>query len=148
MAGDDPGLERLLGGLLGKQSGTGGADTDMAGNVLAALLGLLESQGGGGSVNPLEGLLKCLSAGGLGDQARSWVSGDENEPVSAEQVTKALPEGALEQVAQQAGVSPEEAADQLAQSLPTAVDALTPGGRVPSGGSLREVVEQRTRARG
>ncbi|WP_374778238.1 YidB family protein [Streptomyces sp. NBC_01310] len=143
MAGND--LGSLLGGLLGGggQGGSGGG-----GNVLGALLGALMGGGGGGggaqaagggANNPLGGLMDMLAKSGLVEQAQSWVGTGENQPVSAEQIKEALPADTLQKVAEQTGVSPEQAADQIAQTLPQAVDKLTPAGEVPSG-SLEDII--------
>ncbi|MFF4104919.1 YidB family protein [Streptomyces sp. NPDC001903] len=136
MAGND--LGSLLGGLLG---GSGG-------NILGALLGALMGGGGaggapaaGGGNNPLGGLMDMLSKSGLADQAQSWIGTGDNEPVSGAQIAEALPDDTLQQVARQAGVSPEEAADQIAQSLPQAVDKLSPAGSIPSG-SLEDIIRR------
>ncbi|WP_424214489.1 YidB family protein [Streptomyces sp. BI20] len=145
MAGND--LGSLLGGLLGGggQGGSGGG-----GSILGALLGALMGGGQGagtqagaaaGGNNPLGGLLDMLTKSGLADQAQSWIGTGDNQPVSAQQVQQALPDDTLAQVAQQAGVTPEEAADQLAQALPHAVDKLTPGGEVPTA-SLEDIIRQ------
>ncbi|MGG8406305.1 YidB family protein [Streptomyces sp. 12297] len=142
MAGND--LGSLLGGLLGGggQSGGGGA-----GNILGSLLGALTGGGAGGGQaggsNPLGGLMDMLTKAGLADQAQSWVGTGANQPVSADQIKEALPADTLQQVAEQSGVSPEQAADQIAQSLPQAVDKLTPGGDLPQGStSLEDIIRQ------
>jgi len=144
MAGND--LGSLLGGLLGgggQGSTSGGAG---AGNILGALLGALGGAGGqsnGG--NPLGGLMEMFTKSGLVDQAQSWVGTGENKPVSGEQITQALPGETLQKVADQTGVSPREAADQIAQSLPQAVDKLTPTGRLPQAGtSLEDLIKQQS----
>ncbi|MFE9932706.1 YidB family protein [Streptomyces sp. NPDC005533] len=141
MAGND--LGSLLGGLLGGgQGGSGGA-----GNILGALIGALggggaggRAAGGNGAQDPLGGLLDLLTKSGLADQAQSWIGTGENQPVSADQIKGALPDAALRKAAEQAGVSPEQAADQIAQVLPQAVDKLTPRGQVPSG-SLEDIIK-------
>ncbi|MGW7319181.1 YidB family protein [Streptomyces sp. NPDC054854] len=144
MAGND--LGSLLGSLLGGggQGGQGGG----AGNILGALLGALGGGGGGqgaqaagGGSNPLGGLLDMLTKSGLVDQAQSWVGTGENKAVSGAEIAQALPDEALQKVAQQTGVSPEQAADQIARALPTAVDKLTPQGSLPSG-SLEDIIKQ------
>ncbi|MFC3257391.1 YidB family protein [Streptomyces xanthochromogenes] len=142
MAGND--LGSLLGGLLGG-SGSGASGSGGAGNILGALLGALGGSGGGQSNggNPLGGLMDMLTKSGLVDQAQSWVGNGDNQPVSGAQIADALPNDALQQAAQQAGVSPEEAANQIAQSLPQAVDKLTPGGELPQAGtSLEDLIKQ------
>ncbi|WP_435811701.1 YidB family protein [Streptomyces virginiae] len=143
MAGND--LGGLLGGLLGGggQGGGGGG----GGNILGALLGALMGGGaggaraGGGADNPLGGLLDMLTKSGLADQAQSWIGTGQNQSVSGAQISEALPDETLQKVAAQAGVSPEQAADEIAQALPQAVDQLTPGGEIPSG-SLEDIIRQ------
>ncbi|GAA2808436.1 YidB family protein [Streptomyces showdoensis] len=144
MAGND--LGSLLGGLLG--GGGQGAGGGGAGNILGALLGALgggsgAGGGAGGGSNPLGGLLEMLTRSGLADQAQSWIGTGQNQPVSGAQIAEALPDEALQKAAAQAGVSPEEAADQIAQALPQAVDKLTPGGGLPQAGtSLEDLIRQ------
>ncbi|MFF4273767.1 YidB family protein [Streptomyces sp. NPDC001536] len=123
MAGNDIG--GLLGGLLGGGKG-GGAD------MLGALLSALGKQGGHGN-NPLGGLLDTLARSGLAEQKDSWVGTGANQSVTGAQIQQALPDDTLQQVADKTGVSPDKAADELAQVLPQAVDRLTPGGQVPAG---------------
>ncbi|MFD3660487.1 YidB family protein [Streptomyces sp. NPDC058659] len=146
MAGND--LGSLLGSLLdggsggGGQGGSGGAGG--AGGILGSLLGALaggKGAGGADAANPLGGLLDMLTRSGLVDQAQSWVGTGENKPVSGAEIAEALPDDTLQKVAQDAGVSPREAADQIAQSLPQAVDRLTPDGAVPQG-SLEDLIRR------
>ncbi|MFD9613538.1 YidB family protein [Streptomyces sp. NPDC059083] len=139
MAGND--LGSLLGSLLGGGSGAG----QSGGNVLGSLLGaLMGGQGGGGGTgsNPLGGLLDMLTRSGLTDQAQSWVGTGDNQAVSGAQIADALPDETLQRVAAEAGVSPEKAADEIARSLPQAVDKLTPDGSLPQGGSLEDIIRQ------
>ncbi|WP_405786742.1 YidB family protein [Streptomyces sp. NBC_01367] len=143
MAGND--LGSLLGGLLGGSGGQGGSaggGAGAAGNVLGALLGALMGGVGGsqaGGSNPLGGLMDMLTKSGLADQAQSWIGTGDNQAVSGAQIAGALPDEALQKAAAQAGVSPQEAADQIAQALPTAVDKLSPEGQLPTG-SLEEII--------
>ncbi|MFF1650745.1 YidB family protein [Streptomyces sp. NPDC058240] len=140
MAGND--LGSLLGGLLGGGGQSGGSGG--AGNILGALLGALGGgQGGtGGGGNALEGLIGMLTRSGLVDQAQSWVGTGANQAVSGAQISEALPDETLQKVAREAGVSTEQAADEIARSLPTAVDKLTPSGEVPEGRSIEELVRE------
>jgi uncharacterized protein YidB (DUF937 family) len=139
MAGND--LGSLLGGLLGGSGQSGGSGG--AGNILGALLGALGSgQGGTGGGSALEGLIGMLTRSGLVDQAQSWVGTGENQTVSGAQIAEALPDETLRKVAQESGVSTEQAADQIARSLPTAVDRLTPTGEVPEGRSIEDLVRE------
>jgi uncharacterized protein YidB (DUF937 family) len=139
MAGND--LGSLLGGLLGG----GGSGSGGAGNILGSLLGSLGGSGGSGGReggSPLDGLMDVLRKSGLGEQAESWIGTGGNQPVSGEEIARALPDDALEQAAEQAGVSPQEAADTVARSLPQTVDRLTPEGSLPQAASLEELVRQ------
>ncbi|WP_435059587.1 YidB family protein [Streptomyces sp. bgisy060] len=141
MAGND--LGSLLGSLLGGgEQGSGGARGG-TGGILGSLLGALAGgSGSGNGANPLGGLLGMLAASGLADQARSWIGTGENKPVNGAQIAGALPDEALQKVAAEAGVTPEQAADEIAQALPQAVDKLTPSGSLPQGASLEEIIRQ------
>ncbi|MFD9795331.1 YidB family protein [Streptomyces sp. NPDC059070] len=140
MAGND--LGGLLGGLLGG-SGSGTSSSGGAGNILGALLGALGGGGQSNGGNPLGGLMDMLTRSGLTDQAQSWIGPGDNQQVTGAQIQEAVPDETLQQVAREAGVSPREAADQLAQSLPQAVDKLTPGGELPQAGtSLEDLIRQ------
>ncbi|WP_374213987.1 YidB family protein [Streptomyces sp. A3M-1-3] len=131
-------LGSLLGGLLGGGGQSGGGGGNILGSLLSAFTG---GKSGGGGGNPLESLMGFLTKSGVGDQAQSWVGTGENKPVSGAQMKEALPDDTLQKVAQEAGVSPEQAADQIAQSLPKAVDKLTPQGQVPTG-SLEDIIRR------
>ncbi|NNN34920.1 DUF937 domain-containing protein [Streptomyces sp. S3(2020)] len=133
MAGNDIG--GLLGGLLGGGKG-GGAD------MLGALLSALGGRGGQGGQGggSLGGLLDILAKSGLAEQKDSWVGTGANQSVTGAQIQQALPDETLQRVAEETGVSTGQAADELAQVLPRAVDKLTPGGQVPA--SLDELARQ------
>ena len=131
------GLEDLLGGLLGGGSGGGSAGTAAKGMnvgalaaVLAPLLGNLLKGGG------LSKLVQNAQASGLSAQADSWVGTGENQPVSGQEIRSVVGEDAVKGVADQAGISEDEAADVLAQVVPHVVSGLTPGGQVPSDDEL------------
>jgi len=113
-------LSGMLRGLLGGQGGAGLA------KLLPAVLGMVGGAGG------LGGLVAKLKQGGLGDQAKTWISPEAtNAPVSGQQVTEALGQDKIDELAKQAQVSPQEAAEGLATVLPNTVDKLTPEGEVP-----------------
>ena len=144
MAGND--LGSLLGGLLGG-SGGGSQGASGSGNILGALLSALggsQGAGSGGGSNPLGGLLDMLTKSGLTAQKDSWVGTGQNQSVTGAQIQQALPDDTLQKVAEQAGVTQEQAASDLAQTLPQAVDKLTPQGQVPQAASLEELVRQQS----
>jgi len=155
MAGNDLGslLGGLLGGGQGSQGGQGGsAGGSSGGNVLGSLIGGLlgggsgggaGGQGGSGGGNPLGGLMDMITKSGLvsQDQLDSWVGKGDNQPLSPDHVKQAVPDETLDKVATEAGVSRDEAADQIARQLPQAVDKLTPQGEVPTG-SLEDLIKE------
>jgi uncharacterized protein YidB (DUF937 family) len=140
-------LGGALGGMLGGGAAAGGAGAGGLGGLLGGLLGGAQSPqstGAGalatspgdliGALGGLGGLTQVLESGGLGDAVRSWVGTGANQAVSADQVTQALgPGGQLQQLANTAGVSQDEAAQQLSSLLPEVVNHLTPNGDVPQG---------------
>jgi uncharacterized protein YidB (DUF937 family) len=97
------------------------------------LKGLLSqvSKGGGGQAN-LQGLVSQLQGSGMADQVQSWVQQGPNQPVTGKQIQDALGTGTLDQLASQAGMPPEKAADDLAEVLPVIVDKATPQGQLPA----------------
>jgi uncharacterized protein YidB (DUF937 family) len=111
-------------------SDTGGGASHAA--MASAVLGMLNSQGSGG----LPALVQSFQSQGLGDMVSKWISTGPNPPVSPDQVHAALGAEKVQQLAQQAGVSPDMAKTLLAAVLPILVDKLTPGGTMQSHQSL------------
>lgn len=137
-------LGSALGAMTGQQGGGGGA-----GALIQVLGGLLANQGGGGGgggLGGLGGLIGQLQQGGLADAVGSWISTGQNMPVSADQITAALGQGRLSEMAQQAGVPVGDLAGQLSQYLPQIIDKLSPNGQLPAdnhpdlGGMLTSVL--------
>jgi uncharacterized protein YidB (DUF937 family) len=126
-----------LGNVIGSMMGGGAQGGGGLGNILGGMMGGGQQAGGGG-MDALGGLLGMLKQSGLGQQADSWVSTGQNLPVSPEQIMAALGKGdgggILGQLAQQTGMSTEDAAGGLSQMLPEIVDKLTPNGSLPEGG--------------
>ena len=63
----------------------------------------------------------------------SWVGTGQNHPITAEQINAAIGHGKIAEIAQAAGISPEEMSQLLAQALPNLIDKLTPGGHIKQG---------------
>jgi uncharacterized protein YidB (DUF937 family) len=107
-------------------SAMGGGKTP---TLMAALLPLLQKAGG------LDGLKKMFDGAGLGNIIQSWISTESNLPISADQVSSVLggANGLLGSAAKEAGMAPDAAATELASSLPSLVDTLSPGGSLPTG---------------
>lgn len=137
-----------IGDLLGSLTGGG---NNNAGNTQSSASG-----GGGGSANLMQSLLPALlpmlanggltkilgglQAKGLTEQVDSWESDDANEPVSAAQIKDALGDQELNNVAQKAGVSTDQAASAISQLLPQLVDKVTPNGKLPDQNSLSSLL--------
>jgi len=132
-------LEKLLKHAAGGTDGLGDLVTTVSKNpqIAAALASLLSTRdasvGGNGG---LAGLVAAFQQKGLGGVVSQWISTGPNPPVSVEQVTEALGPETLGQFATKAGVPPAEAGALLARILPTAIDRLTPEGRLPEAGAL------------
>ncbi|GAB3668893.1 hypothetical protein GCM10027589_35780 [Actinocorallia lasiicapitis] len=84
----------------------------------------------------VQDLLSKLGGSGLQNQVNSWIGKGENEPITAQQVESALGEEQLGKVAQEAGMSPRQAASDLAQTLPDVVDKATPDGKADDLGKV------------
>ena len=96
----------------------------------------------GGVLGGLGGLLSQLEQGGLGDQTKSWVGSEQNQPVSPSQLGQALGPSILKTVSQLTGLSEDDLTKQLSQVLPGLVDKLTPNGRLPTVAELSKMMEQ------
>ena len=84
----------------------------------------------------LSDLLAGFNDAGEESKVESWVGTIANEATEPSAVKRAIGEGRITAMAAQLGASPDEVADGLARVIPVAVDALTPGGRRPSGAQL------------
>ena len=108
----------LLDGLIG---GAVGAE-------MATVVNSFIQQHGG-----VQGIVTQLEQQGLGGVARSWVSTGANQAISPDQISKVFGSSPmLGTLAAKAGLSPQDLAQKLSQALPTAVDKLTPGGKIPA----------------
>ena len=104
---------------------------DLAGapkRLVAGAVELIESQKGG-----MQAMVDRLSASGLGEHVKSWVSTGANLPVTADQIKKALSPQELDMLALKTKLSVEEVTSHLAAALPQIVDKLTPDGKVTPG---------------
>ncbi|MEH0198948.1 YidB family protein [Caulobacter sp. CCNWLY153] len=106
-------------------------------NLMGALGGqgdLAETVKSLGVTGGVGGLVDAFQKGGLSEVAQSWVSSDQNLPVSPEQIQAVLGSGVVGQFAEKLGVDPQTAAAKLSEILPGLVDKLTPGGKLPDEG--------------
>jgi uncharacterized protein YidB (DUF937 family) len=133
-------LDSVAGGSLGRsplgQLTGSGAGNSVLTALLPVVLSLLSQRGGSvaGSTDGLAGLgglLDQFRQKGYGDHADSWVGTGENQPLPPHAVSEVIGDDQIAQMAQQAGVSTDEARNGLSQLLPQVVDHLTPDGQVP-----------------
>ena len=140
-AGPAGGLGDILGQMMGggQRGGGGGGLGDILGQVLG---------GGGGSGGGLGGLLQQFESAGLGDQARSWVSPGQNQPLSPDALGRVFGADGLAAIARQAGLSEPETTAGLAQLLPEIIDRATPQGQVPDENQLTGTLQDLMRRLG
>jgi uncharacterized protein YidB (DUF937 family) len=134
-------LQMLSNRGVGGGSGAGGGIADVLGQVLGG-------SSGRGSAGGLGGLLEQLQRNGFGEQADSWVSRGANKPISPDAMRQVFGHEGLEQISQQAGISPEEASRGLSALLPEVVDRMTPDGTVPDADALARSVDDFVRRLG
>ncbi len=134
-------LRELLAGVSGQKPtgpssdanpGTHPSNRGAAGGLLGGLF-----NGGVGSDKTLSGglgdLLGTFTGNGHGSVANSWVQTGPNQEVDEHQLSNALGGDTIDQLALETGLSRDELLYRLKMVLPTAVDTLTPEGRLPSG---------------
>ena len=80
----------------------------------------------------LNELVTKFESSGFGEKLKSWIGTGENETISRHEVKQAFGQDEIDRLAQDAGVQPDEFADQVSRELPDAVDKATPQGFIPS----------------
>lgn len=128
-----------LGGLLGSLGNQPGnrADPNRQSGGLGEILGGLGSMlAGASSGSVLSGglgdLVDRFRQTGRGDKADSWISEGTNAPVEAADLEEALGEDTIGELTQKTGLSRAELLKRLSETLPEAVNQMTPDGRLPS----------------
>ena len=136
-------LDSVLGAVMnsGQQPKDGQANTSGIGGLMGmlasnpqlvqAVLSLLSNNGQQGG---LGGLVSKFQQAGLGGAISSWIGNGPNEPVSGAEISSALGENALLDIASKLGVAPAEAAEQVSKVLPDILNHLTPDGAAPAQG--------------
>ena len=115
-------FDSLAGTVLGKLGGEQGAMAQVA-------MEMFNQYGG------MNGVLEKLKAGGLAEQAASWVGKGENLSITADQISNVLGNGAIAEMAAKFGLAPEVLSGQIAQHLPSVIDRMTPNGEVTTDSS-------------
>lgn len=98
------------------------------GGIMDAISGLTSGEG-----MDLGGIVEKLKAGGLGDQLESWMGDGENAAVSGEELTAALGDDKIGEMASKLGVEKEAAAESLSQAMPSLIDKMSSGGSLLEG---------------
>ena len=86
----------------------------------------------GSVLDGLGGLIEQFRKKGFGDAVDSWVNTGKNKDVSSRDVSVALGNDVVDELARRTGMSRDQVIDGLARMLPTVVDRMTPDGRLPS----------------
>ncbi len=122
-------FDSVAGAVMGKLGGE-------QGNMAQVAMEMFNQNGG------LGGIIQKFKEGGLGEQAASWVGKGENLPISAEQISSVIGNGAIAEMAEKFGLSPDVLSSKIAEYLPNVVDKLTPDGEVSgdAGGLLGKVM--------
>ena len=105
-------LDGLLGGIVGA-------------GMVSVVNNNIEKHGG------LQGVVSEFERNGLGGTVKSWVGTGPNQPISSDEVQRALGPDLLQQLAQKSGLSVQDLSQKLSQVLPQAVDKMTPDGTLP-----------------
>jgi uncharacterized protein YidB (DUF937 family) len=129
-AGPSGGLGDILGGLLGG----GGRGAPSGGGGLGGLLGGALAGGAAGSLlnGGLGSLLEQFQQNGQGQAAASWVGKGPNQNISESDLAKSIGIEDIDALAQHTGLSRNELLSGLSRELPSAIDELTPDGRLPT----------------
>ena len=89
----------LLDGVLGGMVGAG---------MISVVSGIIEKHGG------VQGIVSQFEKNGLGNTVKSWVGTGPNDPISPDEVHKALGPDLLKQLSEKSGLSVQDLAQKLA----------------------------------
>ena len=141
MIARNPQLLQMIIGMLSNRGGGGGQARggSMPGGGLGGLLAGLGGAGTGaaagmGGMGGLGGLMAQFEQAGLGGAMQSWIGPGANQEVSGQQISQALGDDTIADMASQLNMPAGDVADQLSQMLPGLVDHFTPNGQVPAEG--------------
>jgi uncharacterized protein YidB (DUF937 family) len=98
---------------------------DKAGELAGSLGDLLK---GGGA----RSILDKLGSAGLGDVASSWIAKGKNLPIPPDILKKVLDNDTIAKFAAKLGITNDQATQKLAETLPEAIDEMTPDGQPPA----------------
>lgn len=94
----------------------------------ALLQGVMKLLAKDSAIGGLPGLVANFHSAGLGDVIDSWLGRGPNQPINGAQIEQVLGGTITRQLAGQAGMTPDDTLNQLAQMLPVLVDRFSPRG--------------------
>ncbi len=156
------GLDDIIGGLTGgAQRGGVSAGAGGLGDILGSVLGGQRSQSGFGGKGMLiaalmpmvlswikrngglSGALSKITGMGYENQARSWMSNQQdNENLDPNDVNRLFDESEIQQVAAHTGANEAEVRQGIAELLPEVVNQLTPKGNLDTEAEANEEIDQ------
>ena len=102
------------------------------GQLEAAVLPVVLSEVlGSGKQGGLSAIVAKLQQAGFGDQVKSWIGNEQNQPNTTEQKQQVLGSDTVKQLAARFIIPVDQLAKVLAQHLPAAVDQASPEGKLP-----------------
>jgi uncharacterized protein YidB (DUF937 family) len=123
----------------GGEGDGGSASADLT----SAVTGLFAGTGAiGAKLGGLSGILDKFKSAGMGDKVTSWVTpGAENQPLSGDEVEKALGLDTIQEMATATGGTASGVKSALAGMIPRLVDQLTPNGSIPGADQIGGLME-------
>lgn len=135
-------MDAILGEITGNMGS--GQSSVSAESLVGGLIGAFSS-GGGSQSGMLHGILGNLASSGLQELVSSWLSKGDNKPISAGQISSALDQNQLSELAGHLNVDAGSVPGVLAKLLPEIVDKISPNGQMPQAhelsGSLSSVMD-------
>jgi len=131
-------LDNIGSGMVGKLAGQLSGGSSHNDKLIGAAAKLVSGSGIGG----LSGLTQMFAQRGHADTVNSWVSTQRNRAISPNDVQDVLGQERVREVANEAGVSEQEASQGLSNILPRLVDQMTPDGKVPEGDGANATLAQ------
>lgn len=128
-------LDNMGKGMVGQLAGQFGGQNNRLIGAVAKLIS-------GGGIGGLSGLTQMFAQRGHAHTVNSWVSTDQNRDISPNDVQDVFGPDRIREVANEAGVSEQEASSGVASVLPQLVDKLTPDGKLPDNDSANSALSQ------
>ena len=156
------GLDDIIGGLTGgSQRGGASSGTGGLGDILGGVLGGQRTRGGFGGKGMLiaalmpmvlswikrngglSGALSKITGMGYENQARSWMSNQEdNDNLDPNEVSRLFDESEIQQVAAHTGANEVEVRQGLSELLPEVMNQLTPNGNLDNETEANTEIDQ------